>query len=199
MRYALFTLVTLLSLLPLLTLLKQLLSKKAIMPIYYKKGFLALWAQEQNVGWMCEWMNDGVNDLQTGAPAVLNTGSPSKCMMSVSVNEDNEKNEMFSAQAIFPSLGKLVFFMAPCGHSCTLGCLQFHGRKTIGSHFPRLPRSRILASSLFEPCIALWVYPHQITALQKFAPVLPSSKETIVSERKNWKRTFTFDIYLGTS
>ena len=38
-----------------------------------------------------------------------------------------------------------------------------------------------------------------ISAIEKFAPLLPFSKETIVSERNIWKITFTFDIYLGTS
>ena len=34
---------------------------------------------------------------------------------------------------------------------------------------------------------ALWVYPHWMTAIKKFAPLRPFSKETIVSEWNIWK------------
>ena len=38
-----------------------------------------------------------------------------------------------------------------------------------------------------QPTTALWVYPHEKTAIMRFAPLPPFSKATIVSEWYNWK------------
>ena len=38
-----------------------------------------------------------------------------------------------------------------------------------------------------QPTTALWVYPQEITAIKRFAPLPPFSKATIVSEWNIWK------------
>ena len=68
---------------------------------------------------------------------------------------------MFSAEAIFPSVGKLVFLWLHVDIHVQWAASNFMGENQLGGSFPRLPRHRVLVSSSFEPCIEAKVWPLQ--------------------------------------
>ena len=116
---------------------------------------------------------------------VLNTGSPSKSMMSVSANWDNEKMKCFQQRQYSPQKEDLSFLWLHVDIHVHWGASNFMGEKQLGASFPVF---------LVFRDVAFWYHRHSSHTLKRKYGLY----KRFVRKTNNSKHTFDFVCIFNT-